>query len=178
VTEVTGGAFVSAIAIVVENRPSRNQSQTPERGGQPGSLTTWQFCASYEMRKETKLLHCKVSPVASICMLLPLVGVVIACTLFACIGAALLTLLPKFRLTFGNVVLFVIGAVPSSAVSAVVYGRVFGNETGELNTTAVLFLFVVLLVAGLFGGFVTVSVYKWLIRFRHLQRPSRNPVGR
>ena len=110
-------------------------------------------------------------------MLLPLVGFFIACTIFACIGAAVLALVPKLRPTLVNVAVFVLGAVPTAAVSAVAYGRVYANETGVLNPVAVLGLFAVLLVAGLCGGLLPVFVHKWLRRFKRLQRESDSPVG-
>ena len=69
-------------------------------------------------------------------MLVPLAGLLVACAIFACIGAALLAVVPRLRLTFANVGLFVIGAVPSCAVTAVAYGRVFGHVNGELRQPA------------------------------------------
>jgi hypothetical protein len=105
-------------------------------------------------------------------MLIPLVGLFIACAIFACIGTAVLALVPKLRSTLVNVALFVLGAVPTSAVSAVAYGRVFGNETGELKPFAVLGLFVLLLFAGVCGGLLCVFPYKWLTRIMLLHRNS------
>jgi hypothetical protein len=95
-------------------------------------------------------------------VLIPLVGFLIACTVFACVGAALLSLIPKLRLTVGNVLLFVIGAVPTAAISAVLYGRVFGTETGELTPPAVLGLWAVLFVAGICGGLLTLLLCRCL----------------
>jgi len=111
-------------------------------------------------------------------LIIPLVGFFIACTIFAGIGAAVLVLVPKLSLTVVDVVLFVVGAVPSSLVGAVVYGWVFGDQTGELRSTAaVLGVFFVLLVAGLCGGLLLVLVHKWLRQFKRLQRDSGSPVG-
>ena len=111
-------------------------------------------------------------------MIIPLVGFFIACTIFASIGAAVLLLAPKLSLTLVDVVLFVVGAVPSSLVGAVVYAWVFGDQTGELRSTAaVLGVFFVLLVAGLSGGLLPVLVHKWLMRSKRLQRAPRSPVG-
>ena len=71
-------------------------------------------------------------------MIVPLVGLFVACAIFACIGAALLPLVPHLRPTLANVALFVAGAVPICAVTAVAYGRVFGDAMGELRPPAVL----------------------------------------
>ncbi len=107
-------------------------------------------------------------------MLVPLVGFLLACAIFGCVGWAVLALFPRLRPTLTNVGMFVIGAVPSAAVSAVAYGRVFGNEAGELNPIAVLGLFVVLLVAGLCGGLLVVLAYKRLTRGKRLERTAGN----
>ena len=64
-------------------------------------------------------------------MLVPLVGLFIVCAIFACIGTALLYVTPQFRPTLANVALFVFGAVPSCAVSAIAYGRVFVMRKGS-----------------------------------------------
>ncbi len=109
-------------------------------------------------------------------MIVPLVGLFIAVAIFACIGAALLALIPHLRPTLANITLFVIGAVPICAVTAVVYGRVFGDATGELRPVAVLGLFSSLLVAGVFGGLLAVVAYAWLMGTIRLQRDSGNPV--
>ena len=111
-------------------------------------------------------------------MLIPLVGFLVACAVFACIGAAVLAFIPKLRPTLVNVAVFVVGAVPSSAVSAVAYGRLFGNETGELTSVAVIGLFVVLSIVGLCGGLLSVLCYKWVMRVVRLRRGSRSPVSR
>ena len=111
-------------------------------------------------------------------MIIPLVGLFIACAIFACIGAAVLALIPHLNPTLANVGLFVIGAVPSSFVAAVAYGRVFGDGTGELlQPGAVIGLFSVLLGAGLCGGLLIVLAYRWLMRAIRLQRESSTPVN-
>jgi branched-subunit amino acid transport protein len=111
-------------------------------------------------------------------MIIPLVGLFIACAIFACIGAAVLTLIPHLRRTLSNVGSFVIGAVPSSAFAAIAYGRVFGNQTGELDSTAVVGLFGVLLLAGVCGGLLAVFAYTWLMRTIRLQRESGSSGNR
>jgi len=111
-------------------------------------------------------------------MIIPLVGLFIACGIFACIGTAVLTVIPHLGRTLSNVGLFVIGAVPSSGAVALVYGRVFGNQTGELHLVAVFGLFSVLLVAGLCGGLVTIAAYRWLLRAIRLQREAGSTVDR
>jgi hypothetical protein len=109
-------------------------------------------------------------------MLIPLVGFFVACAIFAGIGTAVLAFIRKLRPTRVNVAVFVVGAVSISAVSAVAYGRIFGNETGELNSVAVIGLFVVLLVAGLCGGLLSVLSYKWLMRA--VRSHGDSPLGR
>ncbi len=98
-------------------------------------------------------------------MLVPLVGFVLACAIFASVGAALLALIPKLRPTLLNVGLFVLGAVPSSAASVIAYGRLFGNTEGEIDSAgAVLGIYLVLFLAGACGGLLTVLVSKRLMR--------------
>jgi len=46
-------------------------------------------------------------------MIIPLVGLFIACAIFACIGAAVLALIPDLNPTLANVGLFVIGLSPA-----------------------------------------------------------------
>ena len=111
-------------------------------------------------------------------MIVPLVGLFLACAIFACIGAALLALIPGLRPTLTNVALFVIGAVPSCAVTAVAYGRVFGDGAGMLRSPAVLGLYCTLLVAGVGGGLLAVIGYRWFMRTVRLQRDSGSPVKR
>jgi hypothetical protein len=124
------------------------------------------------------LLHCEFKVrQRGAGVIIPLVGLFISCAIFTCIGAAVLALLPHLRATLANVGLFVIGAVPTSAVAAVAYGRVFGRGTGELHGGAlVLSLFGIMLVAGLCGGLLTVLAYRWLMRTIRLQRESGTPV--
>lgn len=110
-------------------------------------------------------------------MLIPLVGLLIACAVFACIGAAVLALIPHLHRTLTNVSLFVVGAVPSSALAAIAYGWVFGDRTGELHGAAVIGLFGVLLVAG-GGGLLTLIIYVRIMRTMRSQRQSGSPVNR
>ena len=111
-------------------------------------------------------------------MIVPLVGFLVAYTMFGCIGAALLSLIPNLRPTLANVALFVIGAVPNCAVAAIAYGRVFGDATGELRPPAVLGLFGVLFIAGVCGGLLAVVANRWLTRTIHWQRDSDNTIKR
>ena len=111
-------------------------------------------------------------------MIIPLVGLFLAVAIFACIGAALLALITHRRPTLANIALFVIGAVPSCAVTAVAYGRVFGDANGELRSAAVLGLFGSLLVAGVLGGRLAVIAYPWIMRTMRLLRDSGSPVNR
>lgn len=105
-------------------------------------------------------------------MIIPLVGLFIACAIFAGIGAAVLSLLSHLRLTLVNLVVFVMGAVPCAFVAAVAYGRVFGNVTVELAPRAVLGLFGVMPVAGLTGGLLAVLAYGRIMRIIPLRQQS------
>jgi hypothetical protein len=110
-------------------------------------------------------------------MLVPLVGFVLACVIFASLGAALLALMPKLRPTLMNVGLFVLGAVPSALVGVIAYGRLFGNDEGELHSAgAVLGVFPVLFLAGVCGGLLTLVVSTRLARFSHSQRDSGRSI--
>lgn len=109
-------------------------------------------------------------------MIVPVVGLFLACAIFACIGVALLALIPRLRPTLANVGLFVIGAVPSGAVTAVACGRAFGDASGTVHLPAVVGLFAALLVAGVCGGLLAVVAYRWLLRTVRLQRDSGSPV--
>jgi hypothetical protein len=111
-------------------------------------------------------------------MIIPLVGLLLAVAIFACIGAGLLAVIPHLRLTLPNVAVFVMGAVPSCAVTAVAYGRVFGDANGELRSVAVLGLFGSLVVAGVFAGLLSVVAYRRLMRTMHLQRDAGSPINR
>ena len=97
-------------------------------------------------------------------MLVPLVGFVLGCAVFICVGMALLALLPKLRLTMPNLVVFVIAAVPASAGGAIAYGWAFGDAAGQLTPVAVIGLYAVLLIAGMCGGIVAVFFCRWLVR--------------
>lgn len=105
-------------------------------------------------------------------MIIPLVGLFIACAIFAGFGAAVLPLVLHLRPTLANVGLFVIGSVPSAVAAAIAYGRAFGDVTGELNSGAVLGLFGVMPVAGLCGGLLAVLAYGRFMRTMHWQRES------
>jgi len=110
-------------------------------------------------------------------VLIPLVGLGIAFAIFACVCAALLTLIPRLRPTLLNISVFAVAAVPASAISAIAYGRFFGNETGDLNPIAVLGLFVALLLAGTSVGLLSVIACKWLLRIVRLYRDSGSRVS-
>ncbi len=105
-------------------------------------------------------------------MIVPLAGLFLACAIFASIGAALLALIPRLRVSLANVALFVIGAVPSCAVTAVAYGGIFGDATGDLHPLAVLGLFGALLISGVCGGLLAVVAYRWHVRSRCLKQDS------
>ena len=111
-------------------------------------------------------------------MLVPLVGFLIACAIFACVGATLLAFIPQFRRTVANVSLFVIGAVSISALAAIAYGQVFADSTGELHGAAILGLYGVLLVAGVCGGLLGLLAYRWLVRTMGVSPKSSSPANR
>ena len=103
-------------------------------------------------------------------MLVPLVGFILACVIFAAVGAALLALTPKLRPTLMNVGVFVLGAVPSSFAGVVAYGRLLGNDQGELPSAgAILGVYLVLFLAGVCGGLLTLTTFRRLAQIRQTQ---------
>ena len=96
-------------------------------------------------------------------MLLPFIGFVAGCVVFTILGSIVLACVPTLRLSVVNLLLFVMGAFPGALALPYLYGRIFADSNNQLTSkTAVLGLFVVMLVGATGGGAALV----WLrIRF-------------
>jgi hypothetical protein len=86
--------------------------------------------------------------------MLPLAFVIICCVAFTILGLVVLTLLPVFRLTFVNLVLFVLGAVPGGIAFLFLYGKLFARD--QLSDKAFYGIFPILLLGGVSGGTLAV----------------------
>jgi hypothetical protein len=75
---------------------------------------------------------------------------------FAVVGLIALAAVPALRLTFLNLSLFVGGAIPGALLFSFVYGRILGKN--QLSDTTFVGIFPVLLVGGVLGGLVLVSL--------------------
>ena len=111
-------------------------------------------------------------------MLVPVVGLFIACTIFTFTGAILLAITPQFRTTLASLGLFVTGAVPTAYLAAIAYGKIFADSTRELHGVVILGLFGAWLVAGACGGFLALLAYRWLTRMMGLSPKSSTPDNR
>ena len=90
-------------------------------------------------------------------MLLPLFGFIIGCLVFGIVGVFLLKVLSSFKLTTMNLAFFILGALPGALMIGGVYGWIFANPDGQLDSTiSVLGLFTATLVGGGFAGLVGV----------------------
>jgi hypothetical protein len=103
-------------------------------------------------------------------MLLPLMGFVLGCLIFSILGRIVLALVPSFRFSIANLLLFVTGAFLGTLIIVIAYGRIFADSNGELTTTwTIVGVFVVMFVGAVLGG----SVLVWLnVRFRKQPRTS------
>lgn len=82
--------------------------------------------------------------------MLPLAFLIVSCVAFTILGLVVLALLPAFRLTFVNLLLFVTGAVPGGIAFLFLYGRVFARS--QLSDRAFYGIFPVLILGGGCGG--------------------------
>jgi hypothetical protein len=101
-------------------------------------------------------------------MLLPLIGFVLGCVIFSILGWVVLALIPSFRFSIANLMLFVMGAFLGSMTFMIAYGRIFADSNNELTSGwTVVGLFAVMFTGAVFGG----SVLVWLnVRFRKQPR--------
>ena len=103
-------------------------------------------------------------------MLLPLMGFVLGCVIFSILGRIVLALVPSFRFTVANLVLFVMGAFLGTMTFMIAYDRIFANSNQELTSTwTIVGLFAVMFIGAVLGG----SVLVWLnVRFGKQPRTS------
>lgn len=85
----------------------------------------------------------------------PLAFLFLSCIAYTILGLLVLALLPVFRLTFANLLLFVTGAIPGGFLFLFLYGLLLGES---MSDTAFFGILPVLLAGGLSGG----SLAVWL----------------
>jgi hypothetical protein len=97
-------------------------------------------------------------------------GFVLGCVIFSVLGRIVLALVPSFRFSIANLVLFVMGAFLGTVPSVMTYGRIFADSNDELTSTwTIVGLFAVMFIGAVLGG----SVLVWLnVRFRKQPRTS------
>jgi hypothetical protein len=95
-------------------------------------------------------------------------GFVLGCVIFSVLGGIVLALVPSFRFSIANLMLFVLGAFLGTMTFVIAYGRIFGDSNNELTGTWTIFgLFALMFIGAVLGG----SVLVWLnARFR--KRPG------
>ena len=72
-------------------------------------------------------------------MLLSLIGLVFGVVACALIGTVVLALHPRWKLTFPNIVWFVVGAFTGAIGSSLLYTWLVANETRTLQSSAAVF---------------------------------------
>ena|SRR6185437_3028788 len=98
-------------------------------------------------------------------MLLPLMGFIAGCTVFGVIGLPVVLFL-RARRPLAAVPAFVVGAMLSAALTGWLYGRIFADSHGLLDSrVSVLGLFATLLVGGTLGGLAAVTLLARLGRW-------------
>lgn len=98
-------------------------------------------------------------------MLLVLGSCVICCVAFGILGPLVLVFVPGLRLTFMNLLTFLVGAFPGALAFALGYLLIFAGH--ELSDAAFVGLFVVFLAGAMFGGTLLVTLK---IRFLKTER--------
>jgi hypothetical protein len=95
-------------------------------------------------------------------------GFVLGCVIFSVLGGIVLALVPSFRFSIANLMLFVLGAFLGTMTFVVAYGRIFADSNNKLTGTwTILGLFALMFFGAVLGG----SVLVWLnTRFRN--RPA------
>lgn len=92
-------------------------------------------------------------------MLLPLFGFVFGVVSSASLGAVVLALHPRWKLTLRNIVFFVMGAFSAVLGASVLYGWLFATDNQHLQSGAVVWGFLLTLCsATLLGGIVGTSL--------------------
>jgi|SRR5580658_3828219 hypothetical protein len=106
-------------------------------------------------------------------MLLPLMGFALGCVIFSVLGRIVLALVPSFRFSIANLVLFVLGAFLGTAAVVIAYSGFLANSNNELTSgRAVVGLFAVMFIGAVLAG----SMLVWLnVRFRKQLQTSSTP---
>jgi hypothetical protein len=89
-------------------------------------------------------------------MLLPLAFLIISCIAFLTLGLFILAVVPSYRLTVLNLVVFVLGAVPGAILFLFLCGKLVAGD--QLSDRAFYGIFPVLLVGGASFGALAVWV--------------------
>ncbi|TPG58011.1 hypothetical protein [Hymenobacter nivis] len=90
-------------------------------------------------------------------MLLPFFGFVFGVVVSALLGAAVIALHPRWKLTFANIAWFVSGAFAGAIGSSLLYDWTFADDNQQLHSAAAVFGFLATLgVATLLGGTLAV----------------------
>ncbi|WP_139362159.1 hypothetical protein [Hymenobacter sp. CRA2] len=86
-------------------------------------------------------------------MLLALIGLAFGVVMSSILGAAVIVVHPRWKLTSTNITLFVVGSFPAAICSSLIYTWIFADENRRLHSSAaVIGYLVTLLVAILLGG--------------------------
>jgi fatty-acid desaturase len=103
-------------------------------------------------------------------MLLPLIGFMLGCVIFSVLGWAVLALVPSFRFSIANLILFVMGGFLGSMTLMIAYGRIFADSNNEFTSGwTVVGMFAVMFIGAVLGG----SVLTWLnVHFRKQPRTT------
>ena len=82
---------------------------------------------------------------------------VLGCIAYMILGLIVLACIPSFRLTFLNLILFVMGAMLTAPVCLFAYGQIFARD--GLSNAAFVGIFPVLLIGGGFGGTLMIWLF-------------------
>ena len=102
-----------------------------------------------------------------LCMLLPFIGFVVAIIMFSIMGIIALSIHPKWKITVLNLLSFIAGSFITVLIASLIYGRIFEDNNGNLQTTNVvlgyfLILFLSVIVGGVTGVFIKYKILKLL----------------
>ena len=97
-------------------------------------------------------------------------GFVLGCVIFSILGWIVLALVPSFRFSIANLMLFVVGAFLGAVTFMIAYDRIFADSNNELTRTwTVVGLFAVMFIGAVLGGSVVVLLN---VRFRKRPRTT------
>ena len=98
-------------------------------------------------------------------MLLSIIGFIFGTLISLLIGAIVLVLHPKWKITFLNMILFVVGSFFWVIMLSLIYSKLFADGNGTFHSTAaVLGYFALLIIAVIGGGIVTTHIGRKLFK--------------